>query len=631
MLVFSLNEVRVEQIKNIANNTFASWPENATYGYFGGGYTGPPGISATINRFNFSTDTLNLPGNNLPLAIARGATVTSNSFGYFGGGSYGGPGISVITRLDFSNETISDPGKNLSIGSRLLGGVTGISYGYFIGGSTPGSDSRIQRLDFSNETTYIPGKNLPSGRSPVATVSSSLYGYVGSGGTNLIAKIDFSTENISTPGNNLPNSRTSLSGVSSSSYGYFGGGYTWPPAIVYNTITRLNFDTETISNNSSTLTGISRAESATISNNSYGYFAGGFYSPPYTYVSTITRLDFFTENTTNPGNNYPQNINGIYAMSGGASVYRNARGFGTYGYFGGGYSGTPQPPPFTKNLVCRLDFSTENFTPIGNLGSSRYNGYGFSNNNYGYFAGGQSTPGVIYSAGANTIEFATNTISVAGPFGVSRAGGASFSSKYCGYAVGGNPTSSLVSFAARRYDFSTGVGSYTSQLIYGIYNGYTGIESQCYGYISKSNQTSFYRFDFSNETIDESANKFPTSFFNSTGISHTSRGYFIGGSGPSVSKTSVARLDFANETASDTGKNLPTPKQNISGTQSELYGYLVGGAIPVAPPTLRFDEISNVTRFDFSTEDLTDISPTYPTPMSHMATCTNHNKYNLVN
>ena len=51
MAIFSLNEVRTEQIKNIANDNFESWPESATYGYFGGGQS-PPSV-ATVDHIDF--------------------------------------------------------------------------------------------------------------------------------------------------------------------------------------------------------------------------------------------------------------------------------------------------------------------------------------------------------------------------------------------------------------------------------------------------------------------------------------------------------------------------------------------------------------------------------------------------
>ena len=68
MAIFSLNEVRTEQIKNIANDNFESWPESATYGYFGGGDNAPgfPGGVNTVDRLDFSNETFSAPGNNLP-------------------------------------------------------------------------------------------------------------------------------------------------------------------------------------------------------------------------------------------------------------------------------------------------------------------------------------------------------------------------------------------------------------------------------------------------------------------------------------------------------------------------------------------------------------------------------------
>ena len=35
--VFGLTSIYERQVENIANDNFESWPESATYGYFGGG------------------------------------------------------------------------------------------------------------------------------------------------------------------------------------------------------------------------------------------------------------------------------------------------------------------------------------------------------------------------------------------------------------------------------------------------------------------------------------------------------------------------------------------------------------------------------------------------------------------
>ena len=68
MAIFSLNEIRTEQIKNIANDNFESWPESATYGYFAGGLdpAGSPIYVDTVDRIDFSNETTSLPGNDLP-------------------------------------------------------------------------------------------------------------------------------------------------------------------------------------------------------------------------------------------------------------------------------------------------------------------------------------------------------------------------------------------------------------------------------------------------------------------------------------------------------------------------------------------------------------------------------------
>ena len=69
MPIFSLEESRVLQVKNISENNFKYWPESATYGYFGGGYIVPALYSSAINRLDFSNETVSTP--TLTLSIAR--------------------------------------------------------------------------------------------------------------------------------------------------------------------------------------------------------------------------------------------------------------------------------------------------------------------------------------------------------------------------------------------------------------------------------------------------------------------------------------------------------------------------------------------------------------------------------
>ena len=98
--------------------------------------------------------------------------------------------MDTVDRIDFSNDTLSTPGNNLSQARTGLAAVSGgasyrikgsRTYGYFAGGLAPPFVDTVDRLDFSNETFSAPGNNLPQARSSLAAVSSSSYGYFGGG------------------------------------------------------------------------------------------------------------------------------------------------------------------------------------------------------------------------------------------------------------------------------------------------------------------------------------------------------------------------------------------------------------------------------------------------------------------
>ena len=65
--VFGLTSIYERQVENIGNNNFESWPESATYGYFGGGYSGSAYVD-TVERIDFSNETLSFP---LPVKTSR--------------------------------------------------------------------------------------------------------------------------------------------------------------------------------------------------------------------------------------------------------------------------------------------------------------------------------------------------------------------------------------------------------------------------------------------------------------------------------------------------------------------------------------------------------------------------------
>jgi hypothetical protein len=260
-----------------------------TYGYFGAGNSGGLGDRSTIDRLDFSTETVSTPTPKLFVARSLLTSYSSNYYGYFIGGTPDPGG--TVDRLDFSNETRSNT-FSLPNPVDSLAAFSSNSYGYF-GGGRPGTKQTITRLDFSNETLYNPGKNLNPGRFEFTSVRSRFYGYFGGGdsvpgGTmNLITRLDFSNETVSNPGKNLPADNKAFAGTSGRFYGYFGGGKG-----DLCKIDRLDFSTEIISTLITVLPQGREGLSATESS-SYGYFGGG--KKGAGEEQTVERLNFFTE------------------------------------------------------------------------------------------------------------------------------------------------------------------------------------------------------------------------------------------------------------------------------------------------------------------------------------------------
>jgi hypothetical protein len=100
----------------------------------------------------------------------------SANYGYFAGGAISAR-VCTIDRIDFSNETVSLPGPSLTQARNSLAAVSNSNYGYFVGGFFPPYVNTIDRLDFSNETVSLPGPSLTQARSGLAAVSNSNYGY----------------------------------------------------------------------------------------------------------------------------------------------------------------------------------------------------------------------------------------------------------------------------------------------------------------------------------------------------------------------------------------------------------------------------------------------------------------------
>jgi hypothetical protein len=479
--------------------------------YFNKGWGPPSGVS----KLNYSNETLSYPGNNIDSDVGQKCSTSSSYYGYFAGGS----SLSTISRLDFSNEVVSNPGNNL-LSNRAIGSVTSsLSYGYayFAGGesvpSPPTYNTDIDKFDFSTETLTDLGINLPgSGTGQMGYSSSKNYGYYFGGIQNpgalsvsYIRKLDFSTETF-VPQSNISGNRsniTLLSGNATQRWRNFKGfktyGYIAPTAPVGNTsYIRLDLSTESsqLLNASNTSTASARG---TVSNNYYGYFAGGFTPAPAT-ISTINRFDFSNETETNPGNT----LLGIgYFVS--TNVMNN-----NYGYFCGGQF----PPTQERSDVTRMDFSTEVVADTGKdlpfKGSYKQN---FSAGSYGYFMGGYfyDPPGDDWFTTLSRLDFISETVSVIGTIGPTTCDGrAAVQNNLNGYVCGGG-----------------------------------------FPYIN-----TVYKMEFSTENVSTPGNNLPTSASSSAALSSDYYGYIVGGSTPTIS-SNIQRLDFSSEIVSDNLNNIP--------------------------------------------------------------------------
>jgi hypothetical protein len=611
--IFGLDRVYKKQVQNIKDDNFESWPESATYGYFGCGLNPAesPIYLDTIDRIDFSNETTSAPGNDLPQARLSLAAVSSNSYGYFGGG-FAPPTTNTVDRIDFSNETTSAPGNNLPQVRAGLAALSSSSYGYF-GGGEEVSVGVIQRLDFSNETLSLPGNNLPQARRNLAALSSSSYGYFGGGyffappGTisDTVYRIDFSNETTSAPGENLPQARSALAAVSSSSYGYFGGGYNpaESPSRV-DTIDRIDFSNETTSAPTNNLLQ-ARSSLAAVSSNSYGYFGGGA-SP--TIRSTIDRLDFSNETTSPVTATLPQGRSALAAVSGGAS--QRIKGSRTYGYFGGG---SPSP----DGRIDRIDFSNETTSePGNNLPQPRSGLAALSSNSYGYFGGGSPSP----DGRIDRIDFSNETTSAPGnnlPQG--RSGLAAVSSSSYGYFGGGSAPPQVDKID--RIDFSNETTSAPGNNLTQARNSLAAVSSSSYGYFgggfAPPSTPSFFkdtidRIDFSNETTSPVTATLTQGRNGLGAVSSSSYGYFAGGgNGPEVD--TVDRIDFSNETISTPGNNLPQVKAFFGSISSSSYGYLGGGQT----------NNDKIDRIDFSNETTSPVTATLSQGRNSLAAVSN--------
>ena len=441
MPIFSLNEVRTEQVKNIANDNFESWPESATYGYFGGGDDGTD--LSTINRLDYQVEVVSDPGNSKISVSARNlSSVQTSLYGFYVGGRRESPQVfySQVDRLDFSTEVVSDPGTKLPSTRESMGSCENNSYGYFAGGRNSLYKSNIDRIDFITETCVpSPIGSLPGNNAFNSGLQTNDYGYFAGGLISPpiirfddIFRLQFSNETVSTLTAVLNNNISGTYTTQCPQYGYIAGGNrNYFPDIYDSNIQRLDFSNETVQLISNKIFG-EFGYGGYSSSNTYGYmFCGINDLPGSSTTSTMSRINFSNETVATVS---PFSFSG-YGMKRGLSGGQSQRpkGSRTYGYFGGG-----SPGPTRVSTIDRLDFSNETLSaPGNNLSQARNRLATVSSSSYGYFGGGFAPPNV------NTIDrldFSNETTSAPGNnLSQARRGLAALSSSSYGYFGGGGP------------------------------------------------------------------------------------------------------------------------------------------------------------------------------------------------
>ena len=242
------------------NQGVASYPP-ASYIYIAGG---TPPISCSIVRHDFSDDSVVTRPSTLPAARFGLFGVASSTNAYFGGG-YFTPVATfscTIYRMSFSTETVTLPGSNLPTGLLESGSFQSPTLGFICGGQIPGGFScTIHKITFSTDTISLPGKNISIASAKIAGVESNTYGYLAGGQKigqaspfisvtyNTIHRIDFSTETVSTTPQALPRTYgfRGAGGCSAADNGYFTAGVTNPPggSAYISNIIKMSFATET--------------------------------------------------------------------------------------------------------------------------------------------------------------------------------------------------------------------------------------------------------------------------------------------------------------------------------------------------------------------------------------------------
>jgi hypothetical protein len=276
--------------------------KTAGYGWFGGGFApSVPGKVATVDRIDFSNDSVSAsPRGSLSLAKYGAAATGNSNYGWFGGGNtFPSPTVATVDRINFSNDSATALARGpLSSARGYLSATGNSNYGWFNFATVPalGTD----RIDFSNDSSLALVRGLLNKGTYAATANSN-YGWFGGGGPSLaIDRINFSNDSATALARGpLSLAKDYLAATGNSNYGWFGGGFFSTTAS--SRVERIDFSNDSPSAliRGSLNAPAGRRNLAATGNSNYGWFGGGFAPTPATF-STVDRIDFSNDTVTGP-------------------------------------------------------------------------------------------------------------------------------------------------------------------------------------------------------------------------------------------------------------------------------------------------------------------------------------------
>ena len=479
---------------------------DASSGYIASGVnpSSSPGDTTIVERISYSNDTAtaSIRGPITQRRYSAGAAGNRN-FGYIAGGAKlpGPTAISTVDRIDYSNDTAQAPSKGpLGVTTRILAGVGNNSYGYF-GGGYP-SISAIQRVDYSNDTVQSTQVSSfsPAKYHGLGAAGNTNYGWF-AGGTSsgsTVVRLDYSNDtDTPTPKGNLNatgNDRRYIQGTGTQNYGYFGGGY------------------------DSSLSSIDRIDYA---NDTAAATPKGNFAVVKSQYGAVSPLE-----------------NAIAGLASASSVQRpnvTPQGYDT-GYFGGGN---------LSATVFRIDYNNDTATAStkGPLSVGRRYFAATGNSNFGYFGSGEVPGGVFYSTSVDRIDYGndTATASPRGPLNQGRHKPAATGNQNFGYFAGGISTPTALTVSRIDYGNDTATASPKGPMSVPKYS-FAGTGNQNFGYFGGGGTLAVSRTDYSNDTatgVTKGPLSAARSYLAATG--NASFGYF-GGGDPGPKSTVDRRL-----------------------------------------------------------------------------------------